>query len=211
MLLRQYLFKRYNCVPYLSLTGVHYNNKAVNISISNVHNSTVWKGSALCDKVTAFVPLSLWVCERNKLALSVGRVFNKYKWFDKWATTYSLSGQAKKQLPAWEKFQQSRRVWKPLPDTEKTLYECPWHFIQKQTFLFWNRNESSKDIQTGNETKPLHMLNKSVVIFCRSPEWVESWEQHANEQTKSEYLSRCASDSKMLKMHSEQESLKLKI
>ncbi len=74
MSLRQYLFKRYNCVPYLSLKGVHYNNKAVNISISNVHNSTVWKGSALCDKVTGFVPLSLWVCERNKLALSVGRV-----------------------------------------------------------------------------------------------------------------------------------------
>lgn len=74
-----------------------------------------------------------------------------------------------------------------------------------------HRNESSKDTQTGNETKLLHMINKSVVIFCRSPEWVESWEQHTNEQTKSEYLSRCASDSKMLKMHPEQESLKPKI
>ncbi len=153
MLLSQYLFKRYNCVPYLTLKGVHYNNKAVNIIISNVHNSTVWKGSALCDKVTAFVPLSLWVCERNKLALSVGRVFNKYKWFDKWATTYSLSGQAKKQLPAWEKFQQSRRVWKPLPDTEKTLYECPRHFIQKQTFLFWNTGMKAVKIYK-QEMKP---------------------------------------------------------
>ncbi len=153
----------------------------------------MWQSDRFCTVIS----VNVW---EKRTCFKCGKSFNTYKWFDKWATTYSLSGQAKKQLPAWEKFQQSRRVWKPLPHTEKTLYECPRHFIQKQTVLFWNTGMKAVKIYK-QEMKPssFHMLNRSVVIFCRSPEWVESWEQHANEQTKSEYLSRCASDSKMLK------------
>lgn len=130
----------------------------MNISISSVHNSTVWKGTALSDKVTAFVPLFLWVCERNKLALSMGRVFNK--WFDKWATTYSLSGQDKKQLSAWEKFQQSRSVWKPLPNTLKrhcmnaldtSVYQSKWNKVcWTNVSVLKHRTESSIDNRYTN-------------------------------------------------------------
>lgn len=180
----------------------------MNISISNVHNSTVWKGSALRDKVTAFVPLSLWVCERNKPALSVGRVFNK--WFDKWAKTYSLSGQAKKQLPAWEKFQQSRRVWKPLPDTQKrhcmnaldnSFYQSKWNKSfcsetqewkqQRYTNRKWNK-APSHDQQiccyflqvtgVGRIVRTTHEWTNQVRISLKMCFWLQDAKMHPEQE-----------------------------